>query len=43
MIDDDVAAHEWTHGVTDYTSQLIYYYQVRAISDNCSLCVSVVI
>ncbi len=33
---DDVVAHELTHGVTDYTSGLIYYYQSGAISESFS-------
>ena len=30
---DDVVAHELTHGVTDYTSQLVYWYQSGAINE----------
>jgi len=30
---DDVVAHELTHGVTQYTSQLFYYYQSGAINE----------
>jgi len=33
---DDVTAHELTHGVTDYTSQLIYAYQSGAINESFS-------
>jgi Zn-dependent metalloprotease len=33
---DDVVAHEFTHGVTDYTSHLMYYYQSGAISESFS-------
>lgn len=31
---DDVIAHEFTHGVTDYESDLFYYYQSGAISES---------
>ena len=30
---DDVVAHELTHGVTDYTSQLFYAFQSGAINE----------
>ena len=30
---DDVVAHELTHGVTDYTSKLVYWYQSGAINE----------
>ncbi len=30
---DDVVAHELTHGVTQYTSKLFYYYQSGAINE----------
>ncbi|MDQ2641480.1 MAG: M4 family metallopeptidase [Pseudomonadota bacterium] len=30
---DDVVAHELTHAVTDYTSELFYYYQSGAINE----------
>jgi hypothetical protein len=33
---DDVVAHELTHGVTDYTSNLFYYYQSGAINESFS-------
>ena len=33
---DDVTAHELTHGVTDYTSKLIYAYQSGAINESFS-------
>jgi Zn-dependent metalloprotease len=33
---DDVAAHELTHGVTQYASNLIYYYQSGALSESFS-------
>jgi hypothetical protein len=33
---DDVVAHELTHGVTDYTSKLFYYYQSGAINESFS-------
>jgi Zn-dependent metalloprotease len=33
---DDVVAHELTHGVTDYTSNLFYYYQSGAINESLS-------
>lgn len=33
---DDVAAHELTHGVTQYTSGLLYYYQSGAINESMS-------
>ncbi len=33
---DDTVAHELTHGVTDYTSGLFYYYQSGAISESFS-------
>jgi Zn-dependent metalloprotease len=33
---DDVAAHEYTHGVTQYESALLYYYQSGAINESIS-------
>lgn len=33
MVADDVVAHEMTHGVTFFTSQLFYYYQSGAINE----------
>jgi len=33
MVVDDVVAHEMTHGVTDFTSRLFYYYQSGAINE----------
>lgn len=33
---DDVVGHELTHGVTDYTSNLYYYYQSGAINESFS-------
>lgn len=33
---DDVVGHEMTHGVTDSTSQLLYYYQSGAINESFS-------
>lgn len=33
---DDVVAHELTHGVTDYTSELYYAYQSGAINESLS-------
>jgi hypothetical protein len=33
---DDVVAHEFTHGVTEHTSSLYYYYQSGAISESLS-------
>jgi len=33
---DDVVGHELTHGVTEYTSQLLYYYQSGAINESLS-------
>lgn len=36
MTTDDVTAHELTHGVTDYTSGLIYLYQPGAINESLS-------
>ncbi|GAG76857.1 unnamed protein product, partial [marine sediment metagenome] len=33
---DDVVGHELTHGVTDYTSNLFYYYQSGAINESFS-------
>ncbi len=33
---DDVVAHELTHGVTEYTSGLYYYYQSGAINESFS-------
>jgi bacillolysin len=33
---DDVVAHELTHGVTQYTSNLFYYYQAGAINESLS-------
>ncbi len=36
MITDDIAAHEMTHGVTQYESNLIYLYQSGAINESFS-------
>jgi len=36
LVVDDVVAHELTHGVTDNTSGLFYYYQSGAISESLS-------
>lgn len=33
---DDVVAHEMTHGVTEHTSNLFYYYQSGAINESMS-------
>lgn len=33
---DDVVAHELTHGVTEFTSGLLYYYQSGAINESMS-------
>ncbi len=33
---DDIVAHELTHGVTQYTSNLFYYYQSGAINESLS-------
>jgi bacillolysin len=33
---DDVVAHELTHGVTDFSSELYYYYQSGAINESLS-------
>jgi bacillolysin len=33
---DDVVGHELTHGVTQYTSELLYYYQSGAINESLS-------
>lgn len=33
---DDVVGHELTHGITDYTSNLFYYYQSGAINESLS-------
>ncbi len=33
---DDVVGHELTHGVTDHTSKLFYYYQSGAINESLS-------
>jgi hypothetical protein len=33
---DDIVAHELTHGVTDYSSNLYYYYQSGAINESFS-------
>jgi len=33
---EDIVAHELTHGVTDYESQLYYYYQSGAINESLS-------
>jgi Zn-dependent metalloprotease len=33
---DDVVAHEFTHGMTQYSSNLFYYYQSGAISESLS-------
>jgi bacillolysin len=35
-VDDDTAAHEITHGVTDHESNLFYYYQSGAINESLS-------
>jgi hypothetical protein len=35
-VTDDIVAHELTHGVTEYTSGLLYYYQSGAISESFS-------
>ncbi len=32
----DVVAHEWTHGVTQYTADLIYAYQSGALNESMS-------
>ena len=36
LMTDDVAAHELTHGVTQYESKLFYYYQSGAINESLS-------
>lgn len=36
LVVDDVVAHELTHGVTDNTSNLFYYYQSGAINESFS-------
>lgn len=36
LVVDDVVGHEMTHGVTDYTSRLFYYYQSGAINESFS-------
>jgi len=36
MVSDDVLAHEYTHAVTDFTSQLFYYAQSGAINESMS-------
>ena len=36
LMADDVAAHELTHGVTQYESNLFYYYQSGAINESIS-------
>ena len=36
LVADDVVAHELTHGVTDRTSNLFYYYQSGAINESLS-------
>ncbi|MDH5184479.1 MAG: M4 family metallopeptidase, partial [Gammaproteobacteria bacterium] len=36
VITDDIAGHELTHGVTESTSQLFYYYQAGAIAESLS-------
>ncbi|MGD4048251.1 M4 family metallopeptidase, partial [Xanthomonas citri pv. citri] len=33
---DDVVAHELTHGVTDFSSHLFYYYQSGALNESLS-------
>ena len=33
---DDIVAHEYTHGVTQYESNLFYYYQSGAIDESFS-------
>ena len=36
MAVDDVVAHELTHGITEHTSNLLYYYQSGAINESLS-------
>jgi Zn-dependent metalloprotease len=36
LVVDDVVAHEFTHGITQYTSNLFYYYQSGAINESLS-------
>ncbi len=36
LVVDDVAGHEITHGITENTSQLLYYYQSGAINESLS-------
>ena len=36
IVVDDVVAHEMTHGVTEYESNLIYSYQSGAINESFS-------
>lgn len=36
MVTDDIVAHEITHGITDYTSNLYNYYQSGAINESFS-------
>jgi bacillolysin len=36
LVVDDVVGHELTHGVTDYTNSLFYYYQSGAINESLS-------
>jgi Zn-dependent metalloprotease len=36
FVTEDVLAHEFTHGVTEYTSKLLYYYQAGAINESIS-------
>ncbi|MFQ5856857.1 MAG: M4 family metallopeptidase [Anaerolineae bacterium] len=39
----DVVAHEWTHGVTDYTADLIYSFQSGALNESFSDVFSVMV
>ncbi|WP_203906602.1 M4 family metallopeptidase [Rhizocola hellebori] len=36
FLTEDVLAHEFTHGVTEFTSKLLYYYQSGAINESIS-------
>lgn len=36
LLTDDILAHEYTHGVTDYTSNLVYLFESGAINESMS-------
>lgn len=36
LAEDDVVAHEWTHGVTEFSANLVYAYQPGALNESFS-------